>query len=98
MTVHIMILPCHAVLTVCSLDVNDQVFDIMEYKAQLAIEAKKGDGKFDHKRLKKLSIVSLSFVKDKVEDFNTPCWVSLAVLPAIRMDNPRSKLLMFMEI
>ncbi|XP_063960689.1 myosin-IIIb-like [Lytechinus pictus] len=66
-----------------------KVFDIVEYKAQLAIEAKKGDGQIDHHRLKKLSIVSLSFVKDKVEDFNTPCWISLVVLPAIRMDNPK---------
>ncbi|XP_030829634.1 myosin-IIIb isoform X1 [Strongylocentrotus purpuratus] len=66
-----------------------KVFDIVEYKAQLAIEAKKGNGQIDHHRLKKLSIVSLSFVKDKVEDFNTPCWISLVVLPAIRMDNPK---------
>ncbi|XP_071512051.1 myosin-IIIb-like [Diadema antillarum] len=66
-----------------------KVFDIVEYKVQLALEAKKGDGQIDSHRLKKLGIVSLSFVKDKVEDFNTPCWISVVVLPAIKMDNPR---------
>ena len=68
------------------------MFDIREYKIQLALEAKKSDqSEIDKKRLKQLCVVSLSFVKDAVEDINTPCWISIVVLPALRLDNPKSK-------
>ncbi|XP_038052103.1 myosin-IIIb-like [Patiria miniata] len=67
-----------------------KVFDIKEYKIQLALEAKKSDqSEIDKKRLKQLCNVSLSFVKDAVEDVNTPCWISIVVLPALRLDNPK---------
>ncbi|XP_033640146.1 myosin-IIIb-like isoform X1 [Asterias rubens] len=68
-----------------------KVFDIREYKIQLALEAKKSDqSEIDKKRLKQLCVVSLSFVKDAVEDINTPCWISIVVLPALRLDNPKT--------
>ncbi|XP_022083353.1 myosin-IIIb-like isoform X2 [Acanthaster planci] len=67
-----------------------KVFDIKEYKIQLALEAKKSDqSEIDKRRLKQLCLVSLSFVKDAVEDVNTPCWISIVVLPALRLDNPK---------
>ncbi|XP_033103170.1 myosin-IIIb-like [Anneissia japonica] len=63
------------------------VFDIQEYKVQLALEARKET--VDRVRLRHLSSVALSFVKDAVEDTKTPCWVVVVVLPAMRMDNKK---------
>ena len=69
-----------------------QVFDIKEYKVQLALELSKTNAAdIDGQRLKHLSVVSLSFVKDAVNDFETPCWICAVVLPALRQNNARSK-------
>ncbi|XP_071961883.1 myosin-IIIb-like isoform X2 [Antedon mediterranea] len=69
------------------LEVNQplKIFDIQEFKVQLALEARKEN--VDRARIRHLSSVALSFVKDAVEDTKTPCWIVLVVLPAMRMDN-----------
>ncbi|XP_072026265.1 myosin-IIIb-like [Amphiura filiformis] len=67
-----------------------KVFDIKEYKVQLALEISKTNAtEIDGQRLKNLSVVSLSFVKDAVNDFETPCWICVVVLPALRQNNER---------
>lgn len=71
------------------LDLNEpmKIFDLREFKVQLASEKAKGEANIDHRRLAKLSVVSLSFVKDAVVDKDTPCWISVVVLPALRLDS-----------
>ncbi|XP_071853917.1 myosin-IIIa-like [Apostichopus japonicus] len=68
-----------------------KVFDLLEFKSQLAKEKAKGEEHMDHRKLAKLSVVSISFVKDTIKDTDTPCWILVVVLPALRLESLRPK-------
>ncbi|PIK40604.1 putative myosin-IIIa isoform X2 [Apostichopus japonicus] len=68
-----------------------KVFDLLEFKSQLAKEKAKGEEHMDHRKLAKLSVVSISFVKDTIKDTDTPCWILVVILPALRLESLRPK-------
>lgn len=52
-----------------------QIFDMKEFKSHMAIEMSKRKPHMEI--LQPRSIVALSFVKNTIDDMDTPCWIIL---------------------
>ncbi|XP_077994615.1 myosin-IIIa-like [Glandiceps talaboti] len=58
-----------------------KVFDMNEFIVHVAMEEERSGS---HDFIRHLCITSLSFIKNSEDDKKTPCWISIAVLPALR--------------
>ena len=62
---------------------STQIYDIEIFKQHLAYAIQKGE--FDEMALQRLSVVSLSFVRNTFDDHKTPCWISVLNFCALDM-------------
>lgn len=59
-----------------------QIFDISEFRNQIALELKKPV--LDGRRLQRLCISSFSFCRNTFDDLDTPCWICVINFCALK--------------
>lgn len=64
-----------------------KIFDMDEFKSHIGIAMRKNQ--FEKEQMQLLSICSLSFIEDNVEDLETPCWLCVVNIMALEaVDSP----------
>ncbi|PVD32461.1 hypothetical protein C0Q70_07899 [Pomacea canaliculata] len=71
-------------------DETIKIFDMKEFRSTIALELKRGE--FSKERLRRACLVGLSFGQDDADDLETPCWLYIISISALKeLESPEVK-------